>query len=484
MMIAPPGSKQLTSDGEIYKVVLQKGGNNHSSLYNDTAVAVDFKIFGEGGEEILHTDESLVWIIGDNEYEDQIYPFLRVAVRSMTEKEVARFYFTNRYMLGSSPIISPDGKKDTSSFFQAIIHLRKSQPLDEISLEGEPSKKVFEVVESKPKQEEKPIEKELTPEEVELQKRELFKKQTQFALYQLQMATAILKSGKPASARKEFNRARIAWTPQVNLNKAPNNIDVDDLGMTEDEIKKYVESRALYGVAQTYMAIDPPNEEKAISSLRESVEFDPKFIDSVNLLKKLGVELENEPDFPPFDDPRLLKPQFWQNNDLPFEKRVEYNSQCHSEANILFKSGEFKEALKLYNRCQIIFTGQQSNEKLKEGQKIQVDDYLIHSRLNAIACYLELSQYKQMFSNIDMLIHIIKKTGRPYNKQILKCLFKKTMAYIKMNSLNEAKNVLTQMREVPDSAVPVQELANRINQVELSNQKEEDFIYKKMTGTV
>jgi hypothetical protein len=141
----------------------------------------------------------------------------------------------------------------------------------------------------------------------------------------------------------------MAWTTQVDLSKTPPVVDHLAASLPDDELRRFVDSGALFGVARTFLAICPPQPDNAIARLRESVEIDPAFDDAIRLLQEYGIVTAAE-EFPPFTDLRLASQTFWISDKVPWERRLEFAEWCKAEGSRYFRQEEFKEALTMYNR--------------------------------------------------------------------------------------------------------------------------------------
>jgi tetratricopeptide (TPR) repeat protein len=304
-----------------------------------------------------------------------------------------------------------------------------------------------------------------------------------FALHQLSVAEGLLMGKKPAVARKEFNRARMAWSTCVDLSKAPAELVHSALSLPADRLRAFVDVRALYGVARTFLAIDPPQEKNAIVKLREAREIDPACEDVLQLLADLGVRADTEEEFPPMSDASLRTQQFWMREKVPWEKRVEYTIYARQEGTSAFAKEDYKAALNAYNRAQNAFAGQ-ALTALSSQQKSEMVENLTLSRLNMLACYFEMEQYLQVIVNANGLLDFIAKTGMEMNWQKIKCLYRKAKALLKMNQPEKVVTTMEELRQIPESAPAIAKLEELLEEDRRTHQVELDFMYQKMMGTL
>ena len=479
-MEVPDGAVPVTADRSVMKIVNEEGDRkNNSASYNDTAVAVEFIVRSpEGIVDATEPQEPRCWIIGDKEAESELYMFLPVAVRSMREKEVATFYFPRHYFLGDAPVVAWDGRVDNSKSFAAVVHLLKATPLDQIQAESETSAK-------KPEQTPKPQETEKKEKPPKKKSEEmdpaLAKKCALFALDQLQKGEALLAT-KPAGARKEFNKARIAWTKQVDVTKTADRED-PIANLPIDEAKKFVDVRALYGIAKTFLAVQPQLKEKAILSLREAHEIDGTFTPVIELLRELGIDVQAESGFPAWDDPRLSKPNFWMSPDIDWNKRLEYSEMAKQKGTEYFRENNFTEAMSYYNHSQIPFSGQRVKE-LPEDKRRALSEIMAIAKLNVLACQLSLEQYRQVLMNGELLLNFLNKTGLDMDRFKVKCYYRMCLAYLKMNKNDEIERLFKEMSPLKGSGPAISDVKAKIAEEAKRHQVEQDFMYQKMTGTV
>ncbi|OHT15577.1 hypothetical protein TRFO_02936 [Tritrichomonas foetus] len=559
----PENAIPLTSDRELYKIVLEEGNKkNHSSNFNDTCVGVQYIIKSEVGL-IDHTDRTgpVSWIVGDRETEADLYLFLPIVIRSMYEGETAKYFFTRKYFLGGAPVITTNGSIDKSTQFQAIVHLIKATPIDDIE---DPHKEDESEKLDNTSQNNEQVEKEQTakhelpqnsekvetsnhsnnynetntnnnnetnnrnnetnnsnnnnketktknnetnnsnnketnnnkntendkksgenkPKIVEVENDEAFKRR-KFALNQLIIAENLLRAGKPAMARKEFNRARMSWSTQVDLSKAPNEISHPALDLPEDKLKIYVDSRALYGVARTLLDAIPPNTEKAVVTLREAIEIDPDFFEAPMLLEELGIKPEEEPKFPSsLDDMRLTKQQFWMKDDIEWSKRTEYAEYCKEKATELFRLSSFKEAMTMYARGIISYSGQAKKELTLE-QRAEMNRAYTVSKLNSLACYLGMQQYRKLIQHADELFDALcKVTTIDVSDYKVKCLYRKALGLQALSMDDSVEEVIKKMKTLENSELAIKAIRKKQQEDIEAHKQDQDFIYSKMTGTL
>ena len=480
-MDVPEGAVPITVDKCIYKVMNEEGNrSNNSALYNDTAVAVEYIIRSpEGVIDSTQPQEPRYWIIGDKETEAELYFFLPIAVRTMKEREVATFYFARRYFLGDAPVITWDGRTDNSMYLTAIVHLLKATPLDAIESDDEPVKKVEpEMV--KKEEEEKPRQEPKKKKGEEMDPA-LARKCVLFALDQLKKGEEFLEK-KPAAARKEFNKARMAWTKQVDVTKTPDREEpIADLPV--EEAKKYVDVRALYGVARTFLAVQPKLTDKAIVSLREANEIDRTFGPVIELLRELGIDPQVEEEFPAWDDPRLLRQNFWMNPDIDWEKRLEFSERAKLKGTEFFRENNFTEAITFYNQSQLPFTGHKAKD-LPDDKRLALSEIMAISKLNVLACYLGLNQYRQVIMNGDQLISFLNKTELDMDRYKVKCYYRMCLAYLKMNRSEDIERLFKEMEPIKGSGPAISDVKAKQAEDAKRHQVEQDFMYQKMTGTL
>lgn len=508
--------------------------------------------------DFTNKDDVTAWIVGDKESESSIYLFLQIGIRSMCEGETSKFYFTRKYLLGDAPIINIEGKILQADTFYAIVKLIKSTSLSQIHVKSEqnenkkpllqlkheeqPEKEtdtkesnISDQVEKasisnekentknenasnenknvedidKTKEESSSTEnkdteninkttenaKEPSPsndKDILNEKNEAYQRRI-FALNQLQIAESLLHQKKPAAARKEFNRARMSWSTQVDLSKAPESITHEALNFSEDELKKYVNSRALYGVSRTFLEIQPPNTEKAVLNLRESIELDPEFFEAKMMLESLG-ENVNETQFPQFEDKRLTKQQYWLSPDVEWSKREEYSSYLKEKATVLFKENNFKEALDLYKRCIISFSGQSKcKASLTKEQISSMNKVNIISKLNCLACYLSLKEYSKVVIHADELFDTISKmeptiinenSTENCENYKLKCLYRKALAFIALSMSEKLEITILQMKDIKGSDAIIKAIRKKQLENEKISQKDQDAMFSKISMTL
>ena len=517
-MNLPEGALPVTSDRELYKTILEKGNSkNRSANYCDTLVGVYYILLTEDGSKLEHRAESdpVCWIVGDSESENDVYPFLISGVRTMCEGETAKFFFTKKYFLGNT-IYVRDGVIDNSNYFSAIVKLVKSVPYDQIQEEnekaGENKKEEIksdnvnqETNNDEIKQEEENIqainddnnkENEQVSEDnsisnqkqkiVEVEDDEQFKRK-KFALRQLQIAEDLLRAGKPAQARKEYNRARLAWGNQIDYNKAPEILSHEALDLSKEEIRKYVESHAQYGVARTFLECTPPNKERAVSILREIIAKDKDFLEPAALLESLGQKVE-ETEFPEFGDHRLHRQDFWMDDSIDWKRRIEFNLKANETAGRLFKENRFKDALTMYGRSVLSFSGQ-GKKDLPPEQRSEMNSAIILSKLNALACYIKLNEMRKVLLHSQELLDIIAKIednnkNVDYSSQKVKCLYRKALAHHILNQTDYVEETIKMMAPIEGSKDAINAIRIKQKEDQKRHVQDQDFMYSKMTGTL
>lgn len=512
-MQVPPGSIQLTSDGLIFKHVEEEGDKKKRySNFHGTIVGIKYSITSQYGLVINHLDENQCWITGYPEQESELFPFLPIVVSSMAVKEVCKVYFSTKYLLGGAPILGEHGRLDDSEYFEALVYLIDAEPIDYVPENYiESVKKYEEVKEVKetPKKEEVKQDKEIKQKkkpkdmvekltEMNAEKEKFLelkeRKIKQFALNQLKIAEQLLSDKKIRNSRSEFNRARMAWGNQVDLSQAPD-FDDERLNMDNESFKKYIDSRALFGLARGYNSTDPPSTDKVIQSLKEAITIDPAFQEAQDMLLALtgekfevtAVEKEPEPEkidyengFPAYDDPNIQRPQFWV-DEIPFRHRIGYAEKIKEIATSKFKEKDFKAAQKLYNKIQIAFTVKSLKAATPENAH-KGHQFVIVGKLNSLACDMELEKYQQAVVQADYILDYIKKTTLNFDQFKAKTLYRKIKALILQNKEEEAKQAIKVLEEVPDSYSYVKELNRILQQHEDEKKMENEFLYKKMTG--
>jgi len=489
----PEGSVPLTADRELFKLLREYGDiKNRSSNYLDTAVAVEYLIKSEKGV-IDHSppNSPLCWITGDKSTEDKLYIFLPICVKTMSEGETASFFISRKYLLGSGKLITFDGRVDDSEYFEAIVHLIKAKPLSDIDyddniqrpmcLDQEKSHKSISGDDLMKKSPEEIIEisKSVDDKKAQAQKEEL-RQRSKYGLYQLSIADKLFESKKIVASRKEYNRARMAWGNNIDVNQVPSDFVHSMIEVSDDQIKQYVNVHSLIGVAKTFLAVNPPLKDKAIASLQEAFELDNACEDVIKMLQDLGVDT-NSNSFPDFEDSRLIKPQFWTES-IEWKNRSEFANYCNSRGKILYEAKDFKNALKYFNRVQIAFPNQ-SFIGIAPKEANEIFALIISSKSNGIACHIELGQYENVVPNSDLLIDYIHKTGLPMEHFILKTRYRICLAYVYMNRFDKLEESLKQLGEMPGSKILIDDIKSKMQKQELINTQERDFLYSKMTNT-
>lgn len=565
----PQNAKQLSMDKELYKVILEEGNKkNRLANLNDTCVGAAYiiKTYDDKENQVIDYtkgDSPAAWIVGDKESECTIYMFLQIGIRSMCEGETAQFFFTKKYLLGDVPFVNEEGKIFQADTFTAIVKLIKATPLDQINLlpelkmetttkpstenqdKVEKSDEVKIKIESESNKEKNDVKGNSeeqnflkTKKVVEVENDESFQRR-KFALNQLKVAESLLQAKKPAAARKEFNRARMSWSTQVDLSKAPEAITHEALDLPEDELKKYVNSRALYGVARTFLEIVPPNTEKAVLSLQEAIELDNDFFEAKMTLESLGQKVDDT-EFPEFEDKRLTKQQYWLKPEVEWSKREEYSAYVKEKATALFKENNFKEALDLYKRCIIPFSGQSKIKSTLTREQISAMNKVnIISKLNSLACYMLLKEYPKVVVHADELFDTICKMepsiidednnnndsnlndnsnensnsntntntdnstpastndtsndnsntnsenkdnveNKLCNEYKLKCLYRKALANHEMQMSDNVDFTIKQMEDIKGSAKYIQAIRRKQQDDAKFHQKDQDAMYSKM----
>ncbi|KAH0795041.1 peptidyl-prolyl cis-trans isomerase PASTICCINO1 [Histomonas meleagridis] len=478
----PDGAVPLTSDRLLYKIVNEEGDKyNRSASFNDTVVAVEYIIKAEDGFIIDSSQPGnpLIWITGDKDAESELYIFFPKAIGTMREKEVATYFMDRTYLLGDAPLVTEDGRRENSRYFTAIVHLLKSTPLDKINIGQETnSNNVEPKTETENKKETKSPTEQANKSKKD-NKEEISLMQARFALFELKLANEILSVGKPAAARKEFNRSKLAWNKNVDLSKTPPDFTDDNINLPEADLKKYVNSRSSFGVARTFLVINPPLKDKAIVALQAAIDADSDYTEAIEMLKSLGVDFELS--FPPLDDPRLHQATFWQKENIPIEKRFEYTKYVRENANKLFHDGLYDEALNEYNRGTIALP---SIKKVSDEHKQQWYELSISTRLNALACYYELGKYRKLLEAAGLLLDHIKKSELNFNMFMAKCLYRKALAYIKLHMFEEEEDVIKQLKQIEETNSLIRELTKLEETERKLKKREEEFVYQKMTGTL
>lgn len=552
----PGNAKQLTPDRELYKIILEEGNKkNRSSNLNNTCVAVFYiiKTFNENENECDIIDftkrdqDPVAWIVGDKESENSIYLFLQVAVRTMCEGETSKFFFTKKYLLGDAPMIDSIGNIYHADAYFAIVKLYKSTPLDQIVLSSEQkeknkSPKELPQLKDESNHEEKENKSENINESTssneekanEVIDEESYKRR-RFAINQLKIAESLLNQQKPAAARKEFNRATMSWSTQVDLSKAPESITHDNINLPEEEFKKYINSRAAYGVARTFLDITPPKKENAVIKLRESIEIDPQFFEAKMMLEQIGEKVEDD-EVPKLEDKRLTKQEYWMKPEVEWSQRVEYSNYVKDKATEEFKENNYKAALDLYKRCIISFSGQSKRKSLLTQEQISTMNKVnIISKLNCLACYLLLKEYQKVVVHANELYDTIikmeptiidencnsdtqsnnndsnaqnekesinssdnannsdnanentdtkgnenKTSNKICNDYKLKCLYRKALAFDALNMTEQVENTIKQIKDIDGSNATIQAIRRKQQEDDKLHQKERDDMMAKI----
>lgn len=520
-MEVPPGSIQLTSDGLIYKHIEEEGERDKRySNFNGTIVGVRYYISSPKGIVVNCMDSAQCWITGDKKQESELFLFLPVVVATMAVKEVCKVYFSKKYLVGDGSILGLHGQIDNSDYYEALVYLVDAEPMDyspdqykedvkkyketafspEAPVKTEPKPKPEKIVEKKePKKEKTSFEiiNEMIAEKRQAQEHETNQRK-KFALNQLTIAHNLLKEKRIRNARSEFNRARMAWGPMVDLDSAPEDLNDEHLSWDMDKFKKYIESRALYGVALTFQAVEPPLTDKAINSLKESLTYDPEFKEATDLLKQLTGEdptpvieakKEEEPEkidyennFPSYDDPSIQMPQFWV-DEIPIKHRFGFAEAIKEKATQLFKSREYKNAYSYYNKMQIPFTTKVL-KKLNPEEFQRAQYYVVVSKTNSVACYMELGKYAQAVVQSDYALDYIKKSKLDFDQFKAKVLYRKAKAQIMLNKPDDANETMKVLAEVPNANAYLNEVKRILKDHLETAKNEQEFLYKKMTGTL
>jgi tetratricopeptide (TPR) repeat protein len=306
-------------------------------------------------------------------------------------------------------------------------------------------------------------------------------KRARFALGQLSIGEQFLAAKKPGIARKEFNRARMAWSSATDLSRAPAALEHEALALPPDALRRFVDTRALHGVARTFLAVVPPQRESAIAKLREALDIDRGYGDAIALLAELGVSVSEE-SFPDFADPRLVTQLFWMKEGIPWEKRGQFAAHCREEGNAAFARRQYRDAMAAYNRGLCAFAGQ-SGPALSDAQRLEISESLIVNRLNLLACFFELGNYQQVIVNAVSLVETIDKSPSPMPDRKVKCLFRKARAYLKQDREDRAEETVAELSRVPGSESAVAGLRALIDEQKKAHQLELDGLYKKMATT-
>ena len=569
----PKNAKQLTEDGELYKIVIEEGDkSNRCTNFNDAAVAVQFFIQSEQGLLFSNGNEMTCWITGDKESEKNLYLFLPIVVRTMAEKETCKVLMTKKYIYGNTLLTNMKGEIDKSEVFQATVHLFHAQHIDTVKLPEEmialpPPKNIQqneqEIIQNKEdenielqikqnsidsdsddesqspneskqaeiinknektqnqseketKSKTKPKEKKQESKEEEALRvlKEMAKDQKEekekidqemekinikrkiFALNQLKLADKIMDENRPAAARKEYNRAKMSWSTQVNLSQTPDTIDDERMNMEENEFKNYINAEASYGVARTFMAINPPNIEKAISSLQESL--------SLYKLEKAQFMLNeiqgNSPETvyqPPMkepeqpkpkdlstmdpDDADLIRPQFWSDEKIPMSKRFQFFEICKAKGKEHFDMKEYKAAMKYFNRARSVFN-KNAYKSADPSEIKKAKEAICQCHNNASICELMKGDPKAAVVQADYAIVIIEKELSDNTDLYLKSLYRKCSALIQMNNMEEADAVMEIMKEAKAPAGLINKLEAEKKKIQQAEQRTSDFMFKKMSG--
>lgn len=555
-IIIPEGAKQLTADGELYKIVLEEGNKeNRLSNRKGTKVAVYCQLYSLNG----FIDDSTAprcWIVGyEEEAKISMYRFLPIVVGTMAEKETCKVILTKKYIFGAAVVTNMDFEIDNSKYFEATVHLYRAEGYDYdgnlknlIALPGPtPEDKEAECKETTHKQEEpkkedekkeeeeqkkdeentkESSEKVVAPkeetkknetkhkdpvkeiqriaeetkkkkEEIAEMEKKLGKKKMIFALIQLNKAKYILEvENKPAAARKEYNRARMAWGGMVDLSQAPEEYEDERLAMPEDEFKNYIQSEALLGNAKTFLAIKPPNVDKAIQYLKDAIVAFPgngeaKFIlgditgaNPESLTQKKVEEEKKEKDFSGEinpEDPDLVKPQFWATATCDFSVRMKFSLICKEKGHEFYKMNDFKNAMKYYNRARIPFT-KKSYVGVDAALVKQANEIICQCYNNCALCYLEKGDPKTAITNADLAIVIERKELSDNEDIYLKSLYRKAIGYVRLDMQDEANEVTKEMKTLKNGAQLIANVENEKKRIMEHDQKNEEFVFKKMTG--
>lgn len=454
----PSHAIPISLDGQLLKVIDEPGDplNFHSSA-SDTAVAVEYEIYSpQGLVTSTAPDDPVCWVTGDLVSESTVYDFLPICVRTMHEKEQATFYFPRSHFLGEVPFVTLDGRFDESTHLMSHVHLVRARPLSAISFDESPPA-------SKPSPH--ATVSASTPE--------------RFAVNQLLFGERLLSEKKPGLARKEFNRARMAWGKDVDLSKVPADLQHPALSLPPEELRKYVDSRALYGVGRTFLAITPPQKVNAIAKLREALTIDPQCQEVIDLLIELGEKVDDD-EFPAFSDARLGTHQFWMQDRVPWEKRLEFATVVRKEGGDHFGRKEYRQALAAYNRAMAAFAGQ-GMSSLTDDRKQQMFEHLTLNRLNIVACHLEMGQYLECVKDASELMDFLNQNRSTLNAHKIKCLYRKTRAYLKLENEEQAQETVKELMGIPGSENAVQQLRAIINEEKRAQQVEIDAMYRKIS---
>ena len=360
-------------------------------------------------------------------------------------------------------------------------------------------------------------------------------KRRRFAINQLKIAESLLNQQKPAAARKEFNRATMSWSTQVDLSKAPESITHDNINLPEEEFKKYINSRAAYGVARTFLDITPPKKENAVIKLRESIEIDPQFFEAKMMLEQIGEKVEDD-EVPKLEDKRLTKQEYWMKPEVEWSQRVEYSNYVKDKATEEFKENNYKAALDLYKRCIISFSGQSKRKSLLTQEQISTMNKVnIISKLNCLACYLLLKEYQKVVVHANELYDTIikmeptiidenwnsdtqsnnndsnaqnekesinssdnannsdnanentdtkgnenKTSNKICNDYKLKCLYRKALAFDALNMTEQVENTIKQIKDIDGSNATIQAIRRKQQEDDKLHQKERDDMMAKI----
>ena len=476
-MEVPEGFKQITQDKLLYKFINQEGDpSNQYASFNDSAVAIEYVIKTKDGKVVDYSNPKnpVIWIIGDQAAEGGLYYFLPIAVRTMRENEIASFYFDRTYLLGDGPLVSPSGEIVKSNEFIGIVHLIKARPLSYDITEDNSTGKVEEIKENKEENNDK---KEENKEKKEKTKENLDHKIAICALCNLSFAMSILES-KPAAARKAFNKAKTAWLNNMNISNPPN-IEIlypEKVNSPREELMNFVNSRASFGIAKTFLIVKPPNQEKAIVSLKNALDFDPNYEEATELLKTLGVDDNNK--FPEFDSLILQQTNFWA-KEISWEKRVEYAKWMKEQGNILYKDHLYEEANEKYSKTMISLQGLKNlgddHEKIQQWYELSIT-----SKLNTLACKYQLCKFKSVIKEAQSLLNQMSKSEFPYPNYKAKCLYRKALAHVQLSEFKEAEEIIKELGT--DNKSIIQEIQKQIQIVQKQNKESDEFLFRKMTG--
>ena len=331
--------------------------------------------------------------------------------------------------------------------------------------------------ENKENKEENNDKKEENKEKKEKTKENLDHKIAICALCNLSFAMSILES-KPAAARKAFNKAKTAWLNNMNISNPPN-IEIlypEKVNSPREELMNFVNSRASFGIAKTFLIVKPPNQEKAIVSLKNALDFDPNYEEATELLKTLGVDDNNK--FPEFDSLILQQTNFWA-KEISWEKRVEYAKWMKEQGNILYKDHLYEEANEKYSKTMISLQGLKNlgddHEKIQQWYELSIT-----SKLNTLACKYQLCKFKSVIKEAQSLLNQMSKSEFPYPNYKAKCLYRKALAHVQLSEFKEAEEIIKELGT--DNKSIIQEIQKQIQIVQKQNKESDEFLFRKMTG--